>query len=237
MRLFAERDRPIEKLTRSMIVMRSRYVEDCLADAVVQRGIRQYLILGAGLETFAYRQPSWAKTLRIYEVDHPGTQEWKKERLKAAGIVAPANLTLAPVDFESMSLDEGLRVPGFDFSAETFCSWLGVIVYLTKEAIDKTFEFIHRLPPGSEIVFSFDVPLQVLSGMEAEVATTHRNLMAAMGEPFVSPFSPAQFETKLHRMGFSQVIHFSPDAQEWYFRGRRDGLAAQHIEQLMRAIV
>jgi len=109
----AARDLPNMKLLRSNMVLQSRYAEDCLAEAV-QRRVRQYLILGAGLDTFAYRQPPWGRSLHIFEVDHPLTQESKKERLAAAAISAPANLTFAPIDFQSVSLSDGLRAYGFD---------------------------------------------------------------------------------------------------------------------------
>ena len=142
-------------------VVRSRYAEDCLKD-VAQRGVCQYLILGAGLDTFAYRQPQWAHELTIYEVDHPTTQQWKYERLARAGIALPGNLQFTPVDFESASLSEGLRASSFDFTAQTFCSWLGVIYFLTEESIDATLRFIHRLPAGSEIVFNYWVASEAL---------------------------------------------------------------------------
>jgi methyltransferase (TIGR00027 family) len=232
--------RPFFKEMRSRIVMRSRYAEDCLAEAVAERAIRQYVLLGAGLDTFAFRQPSWAQPLRIFEVDHPATQQWKKERLAAAGLVPPENLDFVPIDFESMSLSDGMRVCGFDLDSRTFCSWLGVTHYLTQEAIDMTFEFVRRLPHGSEIVFEFKVAAEALSSAEEKRdAAAARKAAAATGEPALSRFVPAELEAKLHRFGFLHVIALSPeDAQERYFNGRRDGLAAERtVYRLMRAIV
>jgi methyltransferase (TIGR00027 family) len=231
---------PFFKEMRSRIVMRSRYAEDSLADAVAERAIRQYLILGAGLDTFSFRQPPWAQSLHIFEVDHPATQQWKKERLAVAGLVPPANLKLAPVDFESMSLGDGLRTCGFDLQSRTFCSWLGVTHYLTEEAIDMTLEFVRRLPRGSEIVFEFKVAFEALSTAEEERdAAAARRAASLTGEPTLSRFMPANIEAKLRRIGFSQLIALTAeDAQERYFKNRRDGLAAQiGVYSLMRAIV
>jgi methyltransferase (TIGR00027 family) len=116
---------PFAKHLRAGFGVRSRYAEDCLAEAV-QRAVRQYVILGAGLDTFAYRQPSWDGKLRILEVDHPLTQDWKRNRLTAANIDVPSNLTFVPIDFEKTSLADGPRACSFAFDAPAFCSCLGV---------------------------------------------------------------------------------------------------------------
>jgi methyltransferase (TIGR00027 family) len=118
---------------KSAFVIRSRYAEDCLAESL-SNGVRQYVVLGAGLDTFAYRQPSWADSLRIFEVDHPATQRWKRRRLAEAGISVPRNVTLVPVDFEKISLAAGLTQAGLDFATPTFFSLLGVSQYLGEEA-------------------------------------------------------------------------------------------------------
>src|SRR5260370_40550562 len=120
---------------RSAFVLRSGFVEDCLQSAVTG-GIRQYVILGAGLDPFAYRQPGWARNLAIFEVDHPSSQEYKKERLAARGIQIPANLRFCPCDFEHQSLDEALAAISFERGTTTFFSWLGVTQYLTRDAIE-----------------------------------------------------------------------------------------------------
>lgn len=232
--------RPFFREMRSRIVMRSRYAEDCLAEAVAGRAISQYLLLGAGLDTFAFRQPPWARPLRIFEVDHPATQHWKEGRLSSASLVPPANLDFVPVDFESMSLSGALRECGLDLESRTFCSWLGVTHYLTEEAVERTFEFIRLLPPGSEIVFEFKVAPEALSTSEEERdAVEVRRASALTGEPTLSRFRPADLEARLRRIGFSQVIALTAeDAQDRYFKDRRDGLAAQiGVYRLMRAIV
>src|SRR5215469_7932488 len=147
-------DHPFAKQWRAGFALRARYAEDALAEAV-QRGVGQYVILGAGLDTFAYRQPTWASELTIYEVDHPVTQLLKKDRLNAADIAIPANLRFVPIDFERTSVAEAIRGSGFSFGIPTVCSWMGVTQYLTKDALEATFRFVLSLPPPTEIVFSF----------------------------------------------------------------------------------
>jgi methyltransferase (TIGR00027 family) len=228
---------PFAKQLRAGFVLRSRYAEDCLAGAV-QRGVRQYLILGAGLDTFAYRQPAPFESLRIYEVDHPVTQDWKRERLRATNIAIPSNLTFVPIDFEKTSLADGLEGVGFAFDAPTFCSCLGVTQYLTSDAIDATLRFILSLPPSSEIVLSFVLPQESLSGSEAEMIAIATRRAADVGEPWLSRLHPDQLSSKLRALGFSRIAHLTPDeARERYFRDRSDGLKERQGEQLMRAVV
>ena len=142
---------------RAHVLVRSRYAEDCLAQAVA-RGVTQYAILGVGYDTFAYRQPAWAKGLHIFEVDQPASQQDKRARLQRAGISVPANVTYAPIDFETTALDVGLREAGFDFTRATFISWLGVMMYLSPAAAEAVLRFVTGLPQGSEIVFTFAQP-------------------------------------------------------------------------------
>lgn len=225
---------------RSRLVLRSRYAEDCLAEAVAERAIGQYLILGAGLDTFAFRQPLCVRSIQIFEVDHPVTQHDKIERLKAADLHAPTNLHFVPVDFESMSLNDALRSTGFDFDSPTFCSWLGVTYYLSEEAIDRALEVIRLLQRGSEIVFEYMIPLEMLpnSAQEEIAADEIRKKAMGINEPILTRFIPAELAAKLRRMGFSEVTDFSDEnGQERYFRNRYDGLAADPAYHLMRAIV
>src|SRR5262249_7097362 len=139
---------------RAFIAARSRYAEDELALAV-KRGVRQYVILGAGLDTFAYRNPYPESALSVFEVDHPATQAWKRARLKEAGIPLPIDLTFAPVDFEEQTLAGGLRDAGYDPSLSAFFSWLGVTPYLTIEGMMATLRFIASAPIGSGGVFDY----------------------------------------------------------------------------------
>lgn len=228
---------PFAKHLRAGFVLRSRYAEDCLAEAV-PRGIGQYVILGAGLDTFAYRQPSWGERLRIFEVDHPLTQDWKRTRLTAANIDVPSNLTFVPIDFEKMSLADGLKASSFAPDALTFCSCLGVTQYLTADAIDDTLRFILSLPTSSEIVFSFVVPQEALSGIEADLAALSARRAAEFGEPWLTRLRPDQFAAKLRALGFTQIAHLTPDeTRKRYFSNRSDGLRERMGEQLMRAVV
>jgi len=227
---------PFSSLIRANFIMRSRYAEDCLAESL-RDGVGQYVLLGAGLDTFAYRQPGWASSLRIFEVDYPATQSWKRGKLAAANIPIPANVALVPVDFERISLQEGLGAAGLDFHVPTFLSSLGVTQYLTANALDRTLKFVLTLPARSEIVFSFVLTGNALSVAQRIGAAVVATIGAARGEPWLTRFSPGQLVSKLKAMGFSEVSYFSTDeANLRYFQGRRDGLRASRIEQVMRAI-
>ena len=131
---------------RAFFVMRSRFAEDALAAAVAD-GVRQYVVLGAGFDTFAYRNPF--PELRVFEVDHPDTQAIKRQRLASGGIAIPSSLTFVPVDFTTTKLDDALHASGFDATKPAFFSWLGVVPYLERPAIDATFRFIASLPRGA----------------------------------------------------------------------------------------
>jgi methyltransferase (TIGR00027 family) len=224
---------------RGYAVMRIRYTEDCLAESLAQ-GVRQYVIMGAGLDTFAYRQPSWATALRIFEVDHPATQRWKRTKLSAAGIQIPENVIFAAVNFEEISLEAGLAACGFDLGVPTFLSWLGVTMYLTEEAIDRALKFILAMPRSSEIVLDFVVPDELIASEDAPAVAKVVARVAQQGEPFVTRFAPEGLTAKLSAAGFSTVVHLSPQAAfDRYFVGRQDGLGAPTALpfQLMRAIV
>jgi methyltransferase (TIGR00027 family) len=229
--------RAVKSPFRAIFIMRSRYTEDCLAEALI-RGVRQYVILGAGLDTFAYRQPSWASSLRIYEIDHPASQEWKRECLAVAKVKIPENLTFAPIDFEITSLREGLTTAGFDFRVPSFFSLLGVTQYLTIEATESIFELVQSLPQGTEIVFEIIVPGDLMPANEASIFGALGSFAAERGEPWLTRFRPAELQTRLAGLGFSQVTHLSPSAaNERCFRGRHDELAAWSGAQMMRAVV
>ncbi len=230
-------DHPFAKQWRAGFALRARYAEDCLAEGV-QRGARQYVVLGAGLDSFAYRQPPWARSLQIYEVDHPITQQWKRDRLTAADIPTPSNLIFVPIDFENASIPETLRSAGFALGSQTICSWMGVTQYLTPAALEAVFLFVLSLPLSSEIVFSFIVPQQEVSGMEAEALGIAARRAEEVGEPWLSRLRADELALKLRTLGFSRIIHLTPaQAAMRYFRGRKDGLRERRGEQLMRAIV
>jgi methyltransferase (TIGR00027 family) len=146
----AEED-PSGRHMRLFIAVRARFAEDALAVAI-EGGVRQVVVLGAGLDTYAYRNP-FADRLPVFEVDHPATQAWKRQRLRDAGIPLPSSLTFVPVDFEREALAERLAMAGFDRTQHTFFSWLGVVPYLNQEAVWSTLAFIASLPNGAHVVF------------------------------------------------------------------------------------
>jgi methyltransferase (TIGR00027 family) len=176
--------RPTRLRFESAFVMRSRYAEDCLAEAY-GNGVRQYVVLGAGLDTFAYRQPSWASSLRIFEVDHPGTQRWKRRLLTEAGISVPDNVGFVPVDFEKISLAAAFSQAGLDLSGATFLSMLGVSQYLTEAAFDQTLRFVLSGSKGSEMVFSFVASDAVLPPDDVARVKAFSAQFAAIGEPWL----------------------------------------------------
>jgi methyltransferase (TIGR00027 family) len=215
---------------RLHVVVRSRYSEDALAEAVA-RGVRQLVVLGAGLDTFAYRQPPWGKDLRIFEVDHPASQALKRDRLAAAGVALPDNLTYAPVNFEVESLRDGLSRAGLDVTQPTFFSCLGVLMYLTEAATDDLFSFLGGFPPGSELVLTFSP--------EGERSEAHRRLerlVAEVGEPMQSHVSEEALAAQLQRVGFHQVHFVAPvEIADRYLQGRADGLQPPRRTTLARA--
>jgi methyltransferase (TIGR00027 family) len=222
---------------KTTVVIRSRFAEDRLAD-VFQEGVHQYVLLGAGLDTFAYRQPPWANALRIFEVDHSATQRWKLRRLMDAKISVPRNVTFVPLDFEKDTLTNELSQAGFDSSAATFFSMLGVSHYLTEAAFDKTLKFVLSARARSEIVFSFAVADTILDAGDVARARAASAHLSVIREPALLRFHPDQLVAKLTEMGFSKVFHLTPGkANERYFQNRSDGLNAAILEQMMRATV
>lgn len=222
---------------RTHVVLRSRYAEDRLAEAH-RRGIRQFVILGAGFDTFAYRQPGWAHDLHIFEVDHPGSQRVKRERLQAAGIPAPPNLEYVAIDFETTSLRDGLFASTFDPTQPAFVSCLGVLVYLTQEAVDAVFHLIASFPQSSEIVFTFSPPAKATDPEQAARLAKMAALVESLGEPWRTRLEPDILAPKLRSLGFSEVKFLTgEEAEARYFRGRRDGLRASPRERIASAIV
>jgi methyltransferase (TIGR00027 family) len=221
---------------RAFMAVRSRLAEDRLARLYAE-GVRQYLVLGAGLDTFAYRSP-WPD-LQVFEVDHPATQAWKRGRLQDAGIPVPPSLTLAPVDFERQVLADELAAAGFRAEAGAMAAWLGVVPYLTEPAVFDTLGYVAGFAPGSEVVFDFGVAKEEL-GLGARLAQAAiAARVAAAGEPFRCYFSPAGLSQRMRALGFSEAeVLDSAALNARYFVGRDDGLRlGEGGGRLMRARV
>jgi len=207
---------------RAFMAARSRYAEDQLAKAF-ERGGRQYVVLGAGLDTFAYRNPY--PDLRVFEVDHPATQTWKRGRLEAAGITVPQGLTYAAVDFERQTLASGLELSGFDPNLPAFFSWLGVIPYLRRESCVATFSYIAKLPVGTGVAFDFAIEPKLLGWRQRLALHVLSQRVAAAGEPFQLFFRPAELASALTILGFRHTeILGAEEINSRYFSNRTDGL-------------
>jgi methyltransferase (TIGR00027 family) len=220
---------------RAFIVMRSRYAEDCLAQAAA-RGVRQYVVLGAGLDTFACRNPH--PSLQVFEVDYPPTQAWKRARLEQIGVGLPGSLVFAPVDFERQTLAEGLEAAGFRASEPAFFSLLGVVVYLSKPAVAETLRYIAARPAGSGVVFDFAPPAESIS--ETEQASRDRSSarVARAGEPWINYYRPGALADELRTTGFAQTrILDTAEGNEQYFKGRADGFRLHGSGRMMAASV
>jgi methyltransferase (TIGR00027 family) len=222
---------------RSHLALRSRFAEDRLQEAV-SRGINTYVILGAGFDTFAYRQPAWAQGMRIVEIDHPESQAAKKARLAKAGIEIPPNVQLADVDFEHETLDEGFRRHGVSLLEKTFFSWLGVTVYLTEQAVEDVFRELVRFPAGSEVAFTFSQPRESVSlWRRITRRPTLASLAARAGEPWLTYYEPEKLRWMLLETGFSEVYFLTPDeARKKYFADGREGLPVPRRTSIASAI-
>ena len=218
---------------RAFMAARSRYTEDRLAEAV-SNGVTQYVVLGAGLDTFAYRNPF--PSLRVFEVDFPATQAWKRAMLSEAAITSPANLTFVPLDFEHKALGEGLAEAGFDAGRPAYFGWLGVVPYLTLDAFRATLSAIAQLPAGTAVSFDYAIAPETLSprGRMAFDALARR--VASAGEPFQLFFTPDTMEQDLRRAGFHRIEQLDSDnLNELYFKDRADGLKLSPVKLAMLA--
>jgi methyltransferase (TIGR00027 family) len=199
---------PSGRKMRIFIAVRTRFAEDALA-AAFERGVRQLVVLGAGLDTYAYRG-ALRDRLRVFEVDHPATQAWKRQRLAEAAIPLPASLMFAPIDFERETLAEGLAAAGFDPAQPAFFTWLGVVPYLTEEAVWSTLGFIASLPNGAHVVFDYGNPPDSLS---PEMRASHDRRAAhvvELGEPWISHFESDKLRAQLLSLGFSEIEDLGP---------------------------
>jgi methyltransferase (TIGR00027 family) len=215
--------RPFSAGLRAFVVARARLAEDTLAAGVRTLGARQYLVLGAGMDTFACRNPG--AEVRVFEVDHPATQAWKIQMLSGAGIVPPASARFVAVDFEKDSLRLKLHAAGFDERVPTVTAWLGVVPYLTSEAFRTTMRVLARFAPGSEVVFDYSQPREALSPLEQLMLDSLSARVALAGEPFQLFFTPEELAEELDWLGLRVVEDLDGEAlTERYFAGRKDGL-------------
>jgi methyltransferase (TIGR00027 family) len=214
-------DRPFSIGLRAFLVARSRYAEDNLRRAV-ENGVHQYVLLGAGLDTFAYRNP-YAR-LRVFEVDHPATQQWKRELLQHNRIAVPESITFTPVDFERQSLSPQLSDAGFDFQKPAFFAWLGVVPYLTLEAFRATLGFVSAQPPGSGLALDYGQPRSVLPPLERLALDSLASRVEQAGEPFQLFFTPSEIAAELSRFHSIEDLG-APEINARYFHGRTDQLA------------
>jgi methyltransferase (TIGR00027 family) len=228
---------PLPTLLRSLFALRSRFVEDRLAEAAA-RGVRQYVILGAGLDTFPWRQPGFALPLRIFCVDHPSSLASTLSYVRARGLVTPPNVTIVAIDLERGQLAERLTKHGFAHGARTFCSLLGVTQYLSRDAVEALFGFAASLPAQSEIVFSFVPPDDQLVESDFTATTYSGTLAETLGEPWKTRLRSSEAVRILTGLGFGELFHLTPErAHQRYFAGRSDALRTSGFEQLIAATV
>jgi len=214
-------DRPHSHALRAFIVARSRFAEDTLA-AAVAHGTTQYVLLGAGLDTFSLRNRS--PTLRVFEVDHPATQAWKHDLLAEASLHPPGTATFVPVDFERQTLATELHRAGFDPVAPTLFAWLGVVPYLSQEAFRSTLATVAASSPGSGLVLDYGQPRHVLSPLEQLAHDSLSSRVALAGEPFQLFFTPSEMRAELQAFPHVQDLG-RDDLNTRYFTGRTDRLS------------
>jgi methyltransferase (TIGR00027 family) len=215
--------------------VRTRFVEDFVESAVAA-GISQYMVLGAGIDSFAYRHADLLERLTIFEVDHPFSQAWKRRRLAELHITLPQNLVFAAVDFETQSLRDALQASGFALDQRAVVSWIGVTMYLARGAIDATLDTVASCGPGTRIVLTYDQPSDVLDEKGRALLADVSGTAAKYGEPFVSLFRRDEIERLLVEHGFDSVTHFgAEEAVRRYFGGTDVGVP--DVQRLVTAVV
>ena len=207
---------------RLLIAARSRFSEDTMANCIAC-GVRQVVVLGAGLDTFALRNPYADLGVRVFEVDYPATQMWKRDRLRAAGLAEPPSLAFAPVNFERESLAEGLTRAGFKLDQPAFFQWLGVVTYLTKDAVFCTLKFISEVPQAI-VVFEYAEPFENYPAERRAIVRQSAERSASLGEPCLSFFDPIELLQLLRGIGFNVIedLGLPEIAERFYGVSRRD---------------
>jgi len=207
---------------RLFIAARSRFSEDTMADCIAC-GVRQVVVLGAGLDTFSLRNPYADLGVRAFEVDYPATQMWKRDRIRAAGLAEPPSLIFAPVNFEQESLAEGLTRAGFEVDEPAFFQWLGVVPYLTKDAVSSTLKFISEVPQAA-VVFDYAEPFRNYPAERRASVMATAERAASRGEPWLSFFDPIELLQLLRGEGFNLIedLGLPEIAERFYGVLRRD---------------
>jgi methyltransferase (TIGR00027 family) len=221
---------------RAAIIARARFIEDLVVEQAAA-GVSQYVILGAGLDTLAQRRPELGTRLRIFEVDQPGTQAWKRRRLVESGFGIPDFLRLVPIDFETgESWWDGLTAAGFDAGRAAVVTSTGVSMYLTKEATAATLGQLAALAPGSTLAMTFLLPAELIEEADRPGLELSSRGARASGTPFISFYSPEEMATLARVAGFRDAEYVSfADLTERYFAGRADGLRPSSGEGLIIA--
>jgi methyltransferase (TIGR00027 family) len=234
---FRDRYKPTRRSTfvRALLAVRSRLAEDELASAV-GRGVRQYVLLGAGLDTFAYRSPH--PGLRVFEVDHPATQAWKREILGRARIAEPASLTFVPARFDRQTPMDALADAGFDRSAPAFFAWLGVTMYVEEETVYSTLREVGSARAGSGIVFDYNVARAEMSLLSRLAIGTVNRRLKRIGEPWITFLAPTALTARLGTFGFRDIRDLgAEDLNARFFTGRSDRLRLSPVGRVMIASV
>jgi methyltransferase (TIGR00027 family) len=216
----------LASIGRLFTTARSRIAEDALSRAV-ERGIRQIVILGAGLDTFALRNPHAARQIRIYEVDHPATQAWKRQRLAEVQIALPPWLILVPVDFERDDLGENLVAAGFQQNSSAFFTWLGVVPYLTEDAVGRTLDYMASIQ-NSEVVFDYMERPEAFSGELRQLEAERTEQLEKIDEASVSRCEPAGIAGIFRSHGFCAIEDISFQEIASRFGHAVQGLAPGH---------
>ena len=207
------------------VVSRARYTEDCL-EAAITRGVNQYVVVGAGLDSFALRRSDLLQRIDVFELDHPATQSEKRERIQQLGISLPDRLHFIPIDFEKQSLEKALSDSAFSREKRAFFSWLGTAPYLPAEIVLEVLRSISSYAaPRSELVFDYAVPASMLSPDALQTVRSLKKFTSRRDEPLRSAFFPSTLCERLAQFGFTVVENLSPEEQnERYFSNRDDEL-------------
>jgi methyltransferase (TIGR00027 family) len=233
-RLTAKEQGRLARTLRAFIAARARMAEDELARRVAG-GLQQYVILGAGLDTFAYRNP-FSDRLRVFEVDQESTQAWKRERLADAGIRADVAVSYVAADFETHDLFVELGRAGWDPRSPSLFAWLGVTMYLEAETVMRMLRTIGGLVPATQIIFDYSVSPTLLGPIERLVFDEFAKRVAAAGEPWVSSFEPDRLRDELLTAGFASVDDYGPnELNSRYFGDRADGMRVGSLAHVISA--